>query len=149
MKLHAPKPIKFGRSSSVKSLNLIGRDLRGRSRSTRASALSLTRKMPMENAYGTRPSISQSGVFSCAQISKNDKVKKEKETVSAIQLHRKIFNMDRVIEKQENNIKKLKMKVAVSGHPGQLPCCCDELRTIFDDKENKLMQLSDYWRTKT
>lgn len=93
-----PAPKKFGRSNSVKSLAVKHRDLRGRSRSHRASALSLTRKATAtDSSYGTRPSISQAGVFSCAQTSKNDKTKKE--AVSAIQLHRKIYNMNRVIEK--------------------------------------------------
>jgi hypothetical protein len=51
--------------------------------------------------------------------------------------------------KQEDNIKKLKMKVASSGIPGNSSCCCDELRTIFEQKEEKLVRLGDYWRTKT
>lgn len=57
--------------------------------------------------------------------------------------------MDRVIDKQEVNIKQLKKKIALSGLPGQGSCCCEELRTIFEEKEQKLMQLSNYWRTKT
>lgn len=98
-------------------------------------------------ALGPLPQ-SQAGVFNCALSAKNEKPK-IKEPVSNIQLHRKIFNMDRVIEKQEVNIKQLKKKIALSGIPGQGSCCCDELRTIFEEKEQKLMQLSNYWRAKT
>lgn len=71
-----------------------------------------------------------------------------KEAVSAIELHRKIQNLDRIILKQDVKIKDLKQKV-VSVNQGSTECCCDELKFIFEEKEQKLMQLSNYWRNKT
>lgn len=45
-------------------------------------------------------------------------------------------------------IRDLKHKV-LEVNAGALPCCCDELKYLFEEKEAKLTQLSNYWRTKT
>jgi len=68
--------------------------------------------------------------------------------VSSIELHRKIMNLERTIAKKETKVKELKQKV-VAASQGNTECCCDELRLIFEEKEQKLMQLTNYWRTKT
>ena len=52
------------------------------------------------------------------------------------------------MDKKEHVIKELKQKIVEVGN-GRYTCCCDELRTIFDEKEKKLHELSNYWRTKT
>ena len=57
--------------------------------------------------------------------------------------------MERTITKQEQTIKDLKHKFNQFNESGNLQCCCDELRTIYLDKENALLKLSDYWRMKT
>ena len=48
----------------------------------------------------------------------------------------------------ETEIKELKQKILTSNQfrLGGSACCCDELRAIYQEKEEKLMQLSDYWR---
>lgn len=58
--------------------------------------------------------------------------------------------MERTITKQEQTIKDLKHKFnQFNESGGNLQCCCDELRTIYLDKESALLKLSDYWRMKT
>lgn len=37
----------------------------------------------------------------------------------------------------------------LEANAGARPCCCEELKFIFEEKEAKLSQLSNYWRTKT
>lgn len=34
-------------------------------------------------------------------------------------------------------------------HNLPLECCCEELKTIFEEKEQKHVQLSNYWKQKT
>lgn len=94
---------------------------------------------------GPNPFGSQ-GQFACATV-KTEKTK-GKEPVQAIELHRKIMNMERLMTKKDATIKDLKEKVVAVGQ-GNTECCCDELKVIFEEKEQKLMELSNYWRTKT
>ena len=95
---------------------------------------------------GPNPILTQ-GQFQCIQ-QKYPSSKKSKDPVLPITLHRKINMMGRVIEKQEKEISELKNKVLQSNQfrLGSSACCCDELRQIYHQKEDKLMQLSEYWK---
>lgn len=61
--------------------------------------------------------------------------KSGKET--AVSLHRKINKLDAVINRQNGMIKDLKHKV-LEVNAGALPCCCEELKFLFEEKEAKL-----------
>lgn len=74
--------------------------------------------------------------------------KRSKEPTHAIGLHRKINKLESVIVRQQHQVKDLKHKL-VEVRGGALHCCCEELKAIFEEKEQKLLQLSNYWKAKT
>jgi len=110
---------------------------------------------PILDTLGPLP-IAQSGLFNCALTLKAEPSQKyckrlDKEAVPKVKLHREIQDLKRTLEKKEAQIKALKVKVAESNQvrSGNIQCCCDELRTIHRDKEEKLTKLSEFWRSKT
>ena len=117
---------------------------RKKSKSNRNSAMAINRKSttnlpyvtPLDIASVGQLPLSTQGQFACASV-KQEK-SKAKEPVHNIELHRKIMNLERIILKKESTIRELKTKV-VSASQGNTECCCDELRVIFEEKEEKLM----------
>lgn len=131
--------------------------LSAKSQNARASGLATTQPRPLahngkptENTVQPLSGLLQglgSTAVNTSSVSCRDR-KRSKDSSHPIGLHRKINRLESVIVRQQHQVKDLKHKL-VEVRAGALHCCCEELRTIFDEKEQKLLQLSNYWKSKT
>ena len=117
------KSIKAGGFGTVSQLN------------RKASVTNITSHTnPFSDMISVGPNpLAQKDQFTCAMSAKQEKLSKPKDAVTAIELHRKIYNLERVITKQDEQVKDLKLKVVESkSAPGAMHCCCEELKFIFE-----------------